>query len=1182
MSNDYDEIVQLIRKRCKEQEKIVEFFKKNKSLFLGPTKEKDINVPIGSGNSTVLHSAAWFVSAPVTKALLEIHANPNATNVKGNSALHLACQKLPESKELVEFLVEHNGNRYLKAADGKTPVEAVPTNMQQWFKEIRELNEEEKKLQGEVASGKDKDGTKKKDAKLGALFEELQGLITNRKCREESKIVETLMRNKRILSDGSVLDRPIGPGKSTLLHSAVWYKNLAVVKELVDAKANPNAQNVKMNSPLHLACEKVPETKLIVEALVRAGGNRYLQNADEKSAASAMSFGLKKWLLGIRDISPEEQKSKEFSALRKSVNADQANLLDPAKKKLSVKIYQDLEALVVKKKCREEDDILRLLDKHKELFCGSIRYMSIDAPANYGVSTSSSNSTLLHSAVWYQKVPVVQALLSCLASPNAQNVKGNSPLLLACEKLPEGKEIVELLVMNRGSLTKGNRFLAAADGSTPMKKTPENLRPWLLGLKEVDRDEKISKKDSDKSPRRRSGNTDSRSRKAEKVFKDLVQLTSKKRCKEESTIVALLNDNRKLFGEGDGFQDINAPVGSGQSTVLHSAAWFMSIKVIQALLAVRADPNARNVKNNTPLHLACEKLPASKAVVEMLVKAKANRFSKNISGKCAMTIVPDSEKDWLANLREMSEDEYEEQKHKILRPKSSSRGRPGLPAKGSGQAKLLFNKLNTIIVQRKCGDEKKIVEALEQSKSVFLGDKAKVNIDSPELLRASGSTNRSTFLHSAVWYNKLSIVQALVECKASPNAKNVRGNTPLHLACEKLPESKAIVEYLVLKAGGNRNIGNSSHKRPVDCASSDSLRQWILSLCDLSKEEVEAEKDRKAKRGRPNTARKHELMLQEERKAAKHDNARSEIIDLVMKKYCRDNERILSLLKTTHMPAEILNTPINSSKQTLLHVAAKLASAPIVRALLKAKASVRLTDIRQDTPLHLACDKLPKSKAVVQELVLAGGNRYVYNAKKLTPSSYVPARLRNWFLQLSPVSIEEKECLENRVKSLMKVGVDVARIRMELQYESKGEDTLANQQVIRCLVTGGIEQETADKHVKDFLRQHVDQTEDVVQWKVFLNEFVRMKLFHCVVLLGKARVFEKVDCDRSATLNLREFTKHLEQQLGREESHRQSRKLFKSIDANADGRLTKLELRMWYRDRIRALHRQAQHKGTTK
>lgn len=62
-----------------------------------------------------------------------------------------------------------------------------------------------------------------------------------------------------------------------------------------------------------------------------------------------------------------------------------------------------------------------------------------------------------------------------------------------------------------------------------------------------------------------------------------------------------------------------------------------------------------------------------------------------------------------------------------------------------------------------------------------------------------------TYLHLAVWMNKVSVVQALLKIGAEINIQDVNGDTPLHLA---LITNKRFLAKLLLENGAKVDIKN--------------------------------------------------------------------------------------------------------------------------------------------------------------------------------------------------------------------------------------------------------------------------------------------------------------------------------------------------------------------------------------
>jgi len=67
---------------------------------------------------------------------------------------------------------------------------------------------------------------------------------------------------------------------------------------------------------------------------------------------------------------------------------------------------------------------------------------------------------------------------------------------------------------------------------------------------------------------------------------------------------ALIGYNTPQDLLGEGYLSLNTPISNTNSTFLHSAVWYHKHLVVQKLLEYGADPNAPNLKGNTPVHFA--------------------------------------------------------------------------------------------------------------------------------------------------------------------------------------------------------------------------------------------------------------------------------------------------------------------------------------------------------------------------------------------------------------------------------------------------------------------------------------------------------------------------------------------------------------------------------------------------
>eukprot|EP00823_Brevimastigomonas_motovehiculus_P002093 TRINITY_DN1340_c0_g1_i1.p1 TRINITY_DN1340_c0_g1~~TRINITY_DN1340_c0_g1_i1.p1 ORF type:complete len:553 (-),score=229.39 TRINITY_DN1340_c0_g1_i1:874-2532(-) len=81
------------------------------------------------------------------------------------------------------------------------------------------------------------------------------------------------------------VNRPIKQNGSVMLHTAVWFKKLGIIKWLLEHKANPNHVNQTGNTPMHFAGENVkqPDMDKVLALLVQFGGDVSIKDAQGKS-----------------------------------------------------------------------------------------------------------------------------------------------------------------------------------------------------------------------------------------------------------------------------------------------------------------------------------------------------------------------------------------------------------------------------------------------------------------------------------------------------------------------------------------------------------------------------------------------------------------------------------------------------------------------------------------------------------------------------------------------------------------------------------------------------------------------------------------------------------------------------------------------------------------------------------
>jgi hypothetical protein len=128
----------------------------------------------------------------------------------------------------------------------------------------------------------------------------------------------------------------------------------------------------------------------------------------------------------------------------------------------------------------EEDEIRAILEESAQL----IDQGYLDLNSRF----TASKSTFLHTAVWYRLTGVIALLLKYGASPNAQNLKGNSPLHLGCEvgHKQDGCEVVGLLLGAGGDYLLMNHMKQTPLSLVQSKHVEEFIHEWHAGAKDED------------------------------------------------------------------------------------------------------------------------------------------------------------------------------------------------------------------------------------------------------------------------------------------------------------------------------------------------------------------------------------------------------------------------------------------------------------------------------------------------------------------------------------------------------------------------------------------------------------------------------------------------------------------------------------------------------------------------
>lgn len=130
-----------------------------------------------------------------------------------------------------------------------------------------------------------------------------------------------------------------------------------------------------------------------------------------------------------------------------------------------------------------------------------------------------------------------------------------------------------------------------------------------------------------------------------------------------------------MYGADPNQRDID------NNTPLHLAASNHNHQCMEALLAYGADPNAQGYRDNTPLHYAASQM-GDKSTAELLIQAGANPLIENLYGMKASTVAAQSRKAEMVDYLRDNEVRYKEERmleDRIAKP---------IPSQSSAQSRV--------------------------------------------------------------------------------------------------------------------------------------------------------------------------------------------------------------------------------------------------------------------------------------------------------------------------------------------------------------------------------------------------------------------------------------------------------------------------------------------------------------
>ncbi|MBI4041400.1 MAG: ankyrin repeat domain-containing protein [Deltaproteobacteria bacterium] len=235
-------------------------------------KGENVNAQTKKGN-TPLHLAAYFGNSDIAQALLDAGANVHAHNIDGNYPLHIAsCHG---HKAFVQVLIHKGVNVNLKNNHNETAL-LIAAHMQQPIV-LKMLIAEHADVQAKARGVNALDWALENDDEqsIEALLAAWATLDVNKlypcghtplfHAAKEGHIHALNTLIFQMNADVNVQDEKTG---ATPLHIAACEGHAAVVKVLVQANADINAQDKNGDTPLHFAVvwRKIEVMKVLIEA----------------------------------------------------------------------------------------------------------------------------------------------------------------------------------------------------------------------------------------------------------------------------------------------------------------------------------------------------------------------------------------------------------------------------------------------------------------------------------------------------------------------------------------------------------------------------------------------------------------------------------------------------------------------------------------------------------------------------------------------------------------------------------------------------------------------------------------------------------------------------------------------------------------------------------------------------
>lgn len=391
---------------------------------------------------------------------------------------------------------------------------------------------------------------------------------------------------------------------------------------------------------------------------------------------------------------------------------------------------------------------------------------------------------------------------------------------------------------------------------------------------------------------------------------------------------------------------------SSLNTALHYAAWKSpNTELIEFLLSKGADPNAENKKGETPLHWAAKNIHNSEAVIQALLRAKADPTKKTTTGENVLHYMAkynQSPKAFKALLP------YKDQL--VVGDNEGNFPLHSWMAKGSDNLAVLKALLQfhpDFLNIRNHRGETAVHLGMKNGKLLKKIEAVKIFQDAGADFNAKDQEG-NTPAHWLAQNKDLTapFLLAVFSTEADPEAKNAKGETPLHLAAKYNEQAAVIMAF------GNREVDfharDKEGNRPAHLAAAGNRNPEVLrALFLFNGEDIDVRNNK----------------METPAHLAAEFNTNSKVIDFLYEQGADFNLK-------------------DERGRTVLHRMSK-ANEHVLKEILESKPKglqINVQDIDGETALHYAIKKRFRPK-VLEAFVLAGADLDIENNKGETPRS---------------------------------------------------------------------------------------------------------------------------------------------------------------------------------------------------